>query len=112
LPALGGDASIISPDTGAFLWAEGDNLLYAPSGVTGCAASRPVARRRCRKTGGYCAPRAGGWCDGVLRDGDLLKFNAYTTDGPSVSDIVVRRMSRATGMEEDLASIPLGGPTS
>ena len=113
VPALGGDATLVSPDTGAFLWAEGGNLLYAPWGDRLQAVPFSGGATMLLQDGGFCGARIGGTCDGVLLDDAFLYFNSFTPTGQGPGgDVVFTRMSRAAGTDEDLATLSGGAPTS
>jgi hypothetical protein len=112
VPSNGGAATTLVEDTGAFLWAEGDNLLFAPYGdhlqTVPLAGGTPATVQ----DGGYCANRPS-QCRGLLLDEEFLYLSA---DARNIQDVQVggvslRRMSRATGAEDELAMVH-GYPTS
>jgi hypothetical protein len=113
VPASGGDATILAQDTGAFLWVEGSNLLYAPWGDRLQSVPLAGGTPTVLQDGGYCTA-ADSQCSGLLLDDGFLYFNAAANDAQGVptGSVSFRRMSRATGAEDELALLPNVVPTS
>jgi hypothetical protein len=107
LPATGGEASVVTTNTGAFLWAEGDNLLFAPWGDRLQAVPLAGGTATLIQDGQSCAA-LGSECGGLALDDQFLYFNIHAADP---NEMVVRRMSRATGAEDDLATVLAGSAT-
>jgi hypothetical protein len=98
LPAAGGDASVIVQDVGAYLWAEGDNLLFASVGDRLQTVPLAGGTSALVQDGKACSPPS--QCGGLALDDQYLYFNIDRGAG-----MTLRRMSRATGAEDNLATL-------